>query len=140
MFLMNDLGEIVNVNAITAISVCDDRAPYEIRVYTPATKFGVDFRYNDINQMRAALRNLNNLLSTIEKDWVKLLNWKLAANKIESIGLTGEGARIRMFDGQYFDIIAHTPKEREQIKSDVSDSFNRVCGYMKPFMYPDVHS
>ena len=122
-FIKNDIGEIVNIDKITAVTFDHTRAPYKIQVYTPATKFGVVFHYETTEKMRKALNNLDKIMTlACDLRIIKFANWLIAANAVESISDCACGLRVRMDDGQNFDIMIETREEIETLKKEIEES------------------
>ena len=118
-FIKNDIGEVVNVDKITAVTFDHTRAPYEMRVYTPATKFGIAFHYATPEKMWRALNNLDDIWMD---DTIEFANWRIASSAIESISITAHGLRVRMDDGQNFDIMIENREEVEAMKKEIEES------------------
>lgn len=121
-FIKNNNGEVVSVDKITAVTFDHTRAPYEMRVYTPMTKFGIAFHYDTTEKMWRALNNLDKILATFRVRIIKFANWLVVAEVVESISDCNCGLRIRMDDGQNFDIMIEAREEREAIKKEIEES------------------
>ena len=121
-FIKNDIGEVVNVDKITAVTFDESRAPYEMRVYTPATRFGVAFHYDTIAKLWLARKNLDKIMTVTRLRIIKFANWWIAADNVESISDCASGLRIRMDDGQNFDIMIRDREEIEAMKKEIEKS------------------
>lgn len=127
-FIKNQNGEVVNVDKITAVSFDYVQKPYEIRVYTPATKFGIAFHYDNIEKMCRAVNNLEQVMCiTCNLRIVKFANWWIAADGIESISDCASGIRVRMDNGQNFDIMIESHEEIKATKQEIEASLVRMC-------------
>lgn len=122
MFIINEHGEVVNSDKIIAFTVFDDNLSHGIRVYTPATQYGVYFGYATSEELQKSLWNLGKLLMPVEMRWVKFAHWNIAASKIESISPNGCHFRVRMTDGANFDIIGHSHAEHKRWKAELTQS------------------
>ena len=122
-FIKNSNGEVVNIDKITAVTFDHKNAPYEIRVYTPATKFGVAFHYDTTEKMYKALNNLDKMMNLAHNlRIIKFANWMIAAHAVESISDCSCGLRVRMDDGQNFDIMIENREELEAMKKEIEES------------------
>lgn len=121
-FIKNNNGEVVNFDKITAVTFDHTKAPYEIRVYTHMTKFGIAFHYDSTEKMWKALDNLEKTLATFRLRIIKFANWLIVAEIVDSISDCSCGLRIRMDDGQNFDIMIEAREEREAMKKEIENS------------------
>jgi hypothetical protein len=121
-FIKNNKGEVVSVDKITSVTFDHTRAPYEMRVFTPMAKFGIAFHYDATDNMWKALNNLENILTTSRLRIIKFANWLVVAEVVDSISDYNGGLRIRMDDGQNFDIMIESKEEREAVKKEIEES------------------
>jgi hypothetical protein len=121
-FIKNNKGKVVSVDKITAVTFDESRAPYEMRVYTPMTKFGIAFHYDTPAKMWNARKNLDKIMAVIRPRIIKFANWWMAADSVESISDCNCGLRIQMDDGQNFDIMIEDKEEREAMKKEIEES------------------
>jgi hypothetical protein len=121
-FIKNSKGEVVSVDKITAVTFDHTRAPYEMRVYTPMTKYGIAFHYDTTEKMWRALNNLDKIMGVTRLRIIKFANWLFTADSVESISDCAHGLRVRMDDGQNFDIMIESKEEIEVLKKEIEES------------------
>ena len=87
MFIQNKYGEVVNLEHVIAFKFFDDKAPYELYLFTEKTE--TIFQFESAESLKAAIKKIMPKLMRQCLRWAKCYtknqNWQFRSDKIMSI-------------------------------------------------------
>ena len=126
MFIQNKNGEVVNVDHIIAVKICNN-SPYQINVFTEKTETVFDFEFQlDVNR---AMGKLESYLAQAGLRWVQCQNWRFRSDKILAINdepcrnltVSMVGKDFHVYTGAQSD--EDLVKVKKQIATSLSENF-----------------